>query len=349
MKTKNLLPAIAFLLMVSAISFRCNDRPEKVIIAFYNVENLFDTINQNGTRDGEFTPESKLEWNTEKYEKKLHDLAKVITAIDPAHLPIVIGLAEVENRMVVEDLANRTVLGSAGYGVVHYESPDERGIDVALLYRKNYFEPLFSKTYSLGFSFDPDDKTRDMLYVKGVSPLQDTLHLMIDHWPSRSGGAEESAPKRLAAARSVKMVADSILAVVPDASIIIMGDLNDNPIDPSIVEILKAEKPVGDVSNNRLYNLATEKFEQGEGTLYWRSWDLFDQMIVSGNVLKNDGPYHLQPAEIQIVKEDWMLFERNDGVKVPNRTAGRNAYYGGFSDHLPVYIEFVRNNTTDVL
>ncbi len=342
MKAKHVIPAMVILLMLSVFSFRCSDKPEKIIIAFYNVENLFDTINQNGVRDGEFTPVSKLEWNTEKYEKKLHDLAKVITAIDPAHLPMLIGLAEVENLTVVEDLANRTVLGSAGYGVVHYESPDERGIDVALMYRKSYFEPLFSKTYSLGFPFDPDDKTRDMLYVKGVSPLKDTLHLLIDHWPSRSVGAEESAPKRLAAARSVKTVADSILAVVPDANIIIMGDLNDNPIDPSIVEILKAEKPAGNISDNRLYNLATAKFEQGEGTLYWRSWDLFDQIIVSGNVLKNGGPYQLSPAEIQIVKEDWMLYERNDGVKVPNRTAGRNAYYGGFSDHLPVYIEFVR-------
>lgn len=332
-----ILPAILAVIAISA--FRCNNTPDEFTIAFYNIENLFDTIDQEGVRDSEFTPDGPINWNEEKYNKKLRDLARVITAID-SDLPVLIGIAETENRQVLEDLTQKTMLGSVDYGIVHYESPDERGIDVALLYRKSYFTPVFSKAYELQFKFDPDDRTRDMLYVKGISPLKDTLHVMVDHWPSRSGGKEASDPKRQAAAGSVKKVVDSIFLVNAEASILIMGDLNDNPTDKSVYEILGAVEPVEDIQSDQLYNLSIGPFKQGKGTLYWRSWDLFDQIIVSGSLLKGTEKYRLDPKQLRILKKDWMLYERSDGTKVPNRTAGRREYYGGFSDHLPVYVRF---------
>ncbi len=330
---------LAVLLLLTFTLFFCN-KPEidKFTIAFYNVENLFDTINDAGVRDGDFTPESKLNWDSDKYRAKLESIARVLTTIDPGDLPAIIGMAEIENGGVLKDLINRTDLSSGKYRFVHYQSPDERGIDVALLYRRDYFKPVYSKAYGLHFPFDEDDRTRDMLYVKGVTALKDTFHIMVDHWPSRSGGQERSDPKRRFAASVVRNVADSIFSTNKQANIIIMGDLNDNPTDVSVAEILKAKRPENIIRYNELYNLALEKFENGEGTLYWRSWDLFDQIIVSGNILDDKTQLKLDPKEIQILKEDWMLFQRDDGVKVPSRTAGRNAYYGGYSDHLPVYI-----------
>lgn len=327
------------LLILTSTLFFCN-RPEidKFTIAFYNVENLFDTINDDGVRDGDFTPEAKLNWNSVKYRAKLESIAKVLSTIGQEELPAIIGMAEIENSGVLNDLINKTNLSSGKYEYVHYESPDERGIDVALLYRKDYFTPVYSKAYGLYFPFDEDDRSRDMLYVKGVTALKDTFHIMVDHWPSRSGGQEKSDPKRRFAASVVRNVVDSIFKMNKQANIIIMGDLNDNPTDVSVAEILKAKKPGNVTKHDELYNLALTKFENGEGTLYWRSWDLFDQMIVSGNILDDNTQLKLNPEEIQILKEDWMLFQRDDGVKVPSRTAGRNAYYGGYSDHLPVYI-----------
>jgi exonuclease III len=327
------------LLILAGTFFFCN-RPkiDKFTIAFYNVENLFDTINDDGVRDGDFTPEAKLNWNSEKYTAKLEGIAKVLTTIGQEDFPAIVGLAEIENGGVLKDLINKTNLAAGKYQFIHYQSPDERGIDVALLYRKDYFTPIYSKAYGLHFPFDEDDRTRDMLYVKGVTALKDTFHIMVDHWPSRSGGQEESDPKRRFAASLVRSVVDSIFKTDKQANIIIMGDLNDNPTDVSVAEILNAKKPGNIVKYDDLYNLALTKFELGEGTLYWRSWDLFDQIIVSGNILDDNTKLKLDPKDILILKEDWMLFKRDDGVKVPSRTAGRDAYYGGYSDHLPVYI-----------
>lgn len=343
MKIKYLLYS-AILIIAGILIFQgCGRKaPDSYSIVFYNVENLFDTVNDENVRDGSFTPEGKISWDEEKYTKKLNDIAKVIRTIDSTNLPMIIGLAEVENLGTLKDLTSKTKLSEGDYGIIHFESPDERGIDVALLYRKNFFMPMHARPYPLTFDFDADDRTRDMLYVKGVAASKDTLHLIVDHWPSRSGGREKSDPKRNAAAISVRKVVDSIFRFNRDANIIVMGDLNDNPTDDNVMKTLRALRITDSPKPDELYNLSVKRYENGEGTLYWRSWDLFDQMIVSGNILAGKTGYRLKSNDIGILKEDWMLYERNDGVKVPNRTAGRNDYYGGYSDHLPVYIEFTR-------
>ncbi len=342
MKSKNLLFA-ALLIGLSALTFQgCkNDLPDNFTLAFYNVENLFDTKNDEGIRDGDFTPEGAIVWDNQKYTKKLNDIARVIAAIDSANLPVIVGLAEVENLAVLKDLTSKTKLSAGNYAIVHFDSPDERGIDVALLYRSDYFTPLHARPYPLTFDFDKDDLTRDLLYVKGMMGT-DTLHLLINHWPSRSGGKEKSDPKREAAAIQVRIVVDSIFSFNQEANIIIMGDLNDNPTDDNVTVSLKARRIADDIKSDVLYNLAINKFEKGEGTLYYRSWDLFDQMIVSGNILKGKTEYKLNGSDIQILKEEWMLYKNRSGEKVPNRTAGRSDYYGGYSDHLPVFIRFSR-------
>ena len=341
MKTNTMLMSALAMLISGLLVVGCRQKaPENFKVAFYNVENLFDTKNDEGIRDGDFTPEGNIVWDQEKYNKKLNDIARVISTIDSVNLPVIIGLAEVENLGVLQDLTTKTRLKDGNYDIVHFESPDERGIDVALLYRRGLFTPLHARPYPLTFDFDKDDKTRDMLYVKGIAGKDDTLHIMVNHWPSRSGGKEKSDPKRMAAAKSVRGVADSIFRFNPHANIIIMGDLNDNPTDDNVYKTLNAKRVNGSTEGQTLYNLAIRKFENGEGTLYWRSWDLFDQIIVSGNILNGNSNYELRSKDIEILKKDWMLYERRDGKKVPNRTAGRSDYYGGYSDHLPVFIEF---------
>jgi predicted extracellular nuclease len=340
-------PVFYLVLAVITLTFSCCKKSDisEFKVAFYNVENLFDTINDPGVNDGSFTPQSALNWNTYKYGHKLEGIAKVLTALGDGELPVVVGLAEVENERVLNDLVRQPALKKGGYRYVHYESPDERGIDVALLYRSDYFEPLYSRAYPVRFPFDTSDRTRDLLYVKGVAATGDTLHIMIDHWPSRYGGKEKSAPKRNFTASLVRDVVDSVFKTNSRSNIIIMGDLNDNPTDESVTKILKAMKPGNLTKYDELYNLALPEYEKGKGTLYWKSWDLFDQIIVSGNILSGNMRLKLDPEKEQILKEDWMLYQRDDGVKVPSRTAGRKAYYGGYSDHLPVYINFVVGNS----
>lgn len=340
MKTRYLFGATLFVILALAITACKNKLPDHFTLAFYNVENLFDTINDEGIRDGDFTPEGAIVWDNAKYTTKLNHIARVLSAIDSVDLPALIGLAEVENLGVLKDLTTKTKLNAGNYNIIHFDSPDERGIDVALLYRQDLFRPLHARPYPLTFDFDKDDRTRDMLYVKGIAGEHDTLHLLINHWPSRSGGKEESDPKRQAAAVSARLVVDSILSFNPGANIIIMGDLNDNPTDSNVALTLNAKRVDGIINSEDIYNLAIRPFENGEGTLYYRSWDLFDQIIVSGNILEGNTQYKLSSDDIQILKEDWMLYKNRSGVKVPNRTAGRTEYYGGYSDHLPVYIRF---------
>jgi len=341
MKTKYTF-IVAVILGFIAFGFQsCKQNiPDNFTIAFYNVENLYDTKNDEGIRDGDFTPEGTIVWDDQKYTKKLNDLARVLSTIDSVDLPALIGLAEVENLGVLKDLTSKTKLSAGNYEIVHFDSPDERGIDVALLFRHEFFTPLHARPYPLTFDFDKDDRTRDMLYVKGLAGNHDTLHLLINHWPSRSGGKDGSDPKRKAAAACARMVVDSIYRFNREANIIIMGDFNDNPTDNNVLVTLDAKRVNGEIKQDEIYNLSIRKFEDGEGTLYYRSWDLFDQIIVSGNILQGNTHYKLSTNNIQILKEDWMLYKNRSGVKVPNRTAGRSDYYGGFSDHLPVFIRF---------
>ncbi len=339
------LISVVLLLAVTVISSCERKRtPESVIaIAFYNVENLFDTINDPGINDGKYTPESNFNWDSKKYLHKLDQLSRVIAAMDTINgFPAVIGLSEVENLAVVRDLANHASLAAADYKIIHKDSPDGRGIDVAMLYRESCFKPIENQFIHVNLP-DSGRTTRDILYSKGLLAGADTVHLFFNHWVSRWGGLEKTEASRITIAALLKHITDSIMEGNPGSEVIIAGDLNDNPTDTSVYHVLKARKPLLPLRGKSLYNLSLAKFENGEGSLYYKGWDMFDQFIVSSALLDTTNNIHLMENEQRIIKYDWMLYKPKKGDARPNRTAAKN-YYGGFSDHLPVMIYLTTTN-----
>lgn len=335
---------LAMLVFSSACSTSKNQlkKPEKDwMVAFYNVENLFDTIDDPTINDEEFLPGSRLDWNTEKYLHKLQQKAKVIAAMDSIEMPHFVGLAEIENREVLEDLVREPAIANAAYSIAHIADNDDRGIEVAALYRAAYFRLLHLQAMEIPMPDSLSGKMRHVLYAKGLIQSNDTLHIFVNHWTSRYGGREETDPKRRASGDFLRHKADSILALNVDANIIIMGDLNDNPNDLSITEHLKAGSPKQGITNAELYNLSIDPFLAGEGTLYYKSWDFFDQVIVSSALLNGKS---WQVNSLKVVKHPWMLFQQKNGESRPNRTASGGRYFGGFSDHLPVVLYLAPGN-----
>jgi predicted extracellular nuclease len=304
-------------------------------IAFYNTENIFDTLDDPNKTDEDFLPSAKVAWTGERYGHKLQQIAKVLVAIDSVNLVEVIGLAEIENMAVLKELVTQTPLSKGKYQVILEEGSDPRGIDVALMFRPEVLTYISHHAFPSAQSF----KTRNVLYVQLADAKKETFHFFVNHWKSRSGGANETEPQRIENAATLKHVTDSIMIKYPGAKIIIMGDLNDEPSNKSIASILEAGKPEKKAGERKLYNLFYDRFSQGEGTLYYKDWDLFDQIIVSGTLLnKKPGKGALITAPYgYIFRQDWMLYKNKTGEMVPNRTAGSKEYFGGFSDHLPVY------------
>jgi len=340
MKTRYLF-SFTFLLIFLATVWNSVSAQDRKLIVFYNVENLFDIYDDPQIDDSSYLPDSRIAWTEERYQKKLDNLTKVLTSIDETYLPAIIGLCEVENIQVVEDLSKSGQLKRGKYKIVHFDSPDRRGIDNAFLYAKSEFRTTGKFPVSVSFPDNPDVKTRDILYVKGVfkKATKDTIHFFVNHWPSRWGGQERSEPLRVQTARIMRITVDSIMSTNPSAKIFIMGDFNDEPVDTSMSDVLGAVKFVEDPLDNELYNLMYPMYNRREGTLFYNDWDVFDQFIVSGATLKKDKGFCLADTQGKAFGPEWMMFEWKNNILRPNRTAGRD-YYGGFSDHLPVYIYY---------
>ena len=334
------IPKIALLAVVlTTLTFiSCSKKTQTFSLAFYNVENLFDTIDDPHKNDNRYLPDSELPWNTERYYHKLENISKVIAAMDSTGFPSVIGLSEVENKAVLLDLVHQPNIAEANYQILHKESEDERGIDVALLYRADKYTPVKTQYIRLVFPFDPTNKTRDILYSKGLANHKDTVHIFINHWTSRYGGQEETVPYRKYTAQVLRHYADSILNQNPNANILIAGDLNDNPDDESVATDLGAIEPVQPYLSKRLYNLSIKQYKMGNGSLYYHGWDMFDQIIVSTPVLTGTNGVKATSRDQTIIKKSWMLYYPERGEPRPNRTA-TSKYYGGYSDHLPVFIK----------
>ncbi len=307
---------------------------------FYNVENLFDTYDDSLKNDNEFLPEGERYWNNYKYYTKLNQIYKVIVAIGEWNPPAIIGLCEIENRKVLNDLVNNTPLVKFEYKIIHKESPDKRGIDVGFLYREKLFKPLSHEAIAINFLDSPDTKTRDILYVKGKVNKKDTVHIFINHWPSRWGGQLESENRRLFAASVLRSKIDSIFDLSSESNIIITGDFNDYPDNKSMQQILKANKEFNQIINSQLYNLSSH-FSSASNigtTKYQGNWGILDQFIVSGYMLDYNNIYTGQNNTF-IYSPDFLL-EPDDsyfGFK-PFRTYRGLRYNGGYSDHLPTYI-----------
>ncbi len=331
--------SIAIITIVIVISLAsCSKKtPSSFTFAFYNVENLFDTIDDPTISDEKYLPNSKVAWNTERYNHKLDNLSKVMKGIDTTGFPALFGLCEVENIDVIEHLINHSSLVDAGYSIIHKNSPDGRGIDVALLYNPKIFTPINTMYIVPHFPANPDIKTRDILYSKGIINKSDTLHVFINHWVSRWGGQEKTEPNRIQIAKTIKHITDSIMQLQPNANILIAGDLNDNPTDISIFDMLQAKEVTNKLNDKTLYNLSLTQFKNGEGSLYYKSWDMFDQIIVSTAMLTGKNGLKVSSQNQSVYKQDWMLYQPKKGPARPSRTAA-GRYYGGFSDHLPVYI-----------
>ena len=314
-------------------------------IMFYNVENLFDCFDDSLTFDNEFLPKGKKHWTWKKYKAKSQKIAKVIMAAGEWEFPDLIGLCEVENRFALDGVFKYGPLSKLGYKIIHRESPDRRGIDVALIYQPERFQPLDTSYLQLCYSKDSPSTTREILYVKGKTHTHDTLHIFVNHWPSRWGGQLESEYKRLAAARLLRNKVDQILEENKNAKLIVMGDFNDYPENQSIQNILRAVAPKDEFANDSLYNLS-HQFVQKNGIgshKYKGKWGMLDQFIVSGALLNKTGVLYCMPKDMNLFAPKFLLEPDNTyyGEK-PFRTFLGYKYHGGFSDHLPVLLDLWR-------
>jgi len=307
-------------------------------IGFYNLENLFDTKNDPKTLDDDFTENSERNWNEDRFRKKIKKLGKVITELgysEIRHPPAIIGVAEVENDYVLSQLVNSKHVKDKGYNYIHFDSPDERGIDTALLYREDYFKILYKEAIPL-YVYNPEgerDYTRDILYVKGELE-NNTIHILVNHWPSRHAGYDQTEYKRKDAAKKNREIMATILSEEPDAKIIIMGDFNDNPSSESI-QLLK---------NSTMYNPMDLLLTKDKGTeVYKGEWNLFVQILISNNFLKpHNNPLRYEKSNIYnpIKLQEYTGKYKGD----PFRTYVGDKYLGGLSDHFPVFEIFsVRN------
>ena len=325
-------------------TFPQNDIPaarNSITMVFYNVENLFDTVDDTLKNDDEFLPDSPKKWDDVKYQKKLADLADILSSLNDRELPSVIGLAEIENRSVLEDLINERKLRRAKYRVVHYESNDERGIDVALLYDPSEIELLDSKAIPVEFKQDEQDFTRDILYARVRADDGKTYHIFVNHWPSRSPNQEDSEIKRITAALTLRKEVDFIFNNDKSARIIIMGDFNDEPTNRSLLQILNAANKRKNIYYRDLFNLMYDSHNiPGEGSITWNgTWQMFDQFIVSYPLFVKGTDYYLTYGGGRVFRDENIIkSDPADGSENPSRTYSGNEYSGGASDHLPVYI-----------
>lgn len=311
-------------------------------IMFYNVENLFDTEDDSLTNDEEFLPNQGKYWNYNRYQAKLHHISTVIVSIGGWNPPELIGLCEIENRKVLDDLCKKSELANIGYNIIHKESKDSRGIEVALLYRKKLFQPIKYEAVNVIFPFSPGSNTRDILYVCGQTNNHDTLHIFVNHWPSRWGGQLDSERNRMEVARILRHKVDSIFNILPKAKIIIMGDLNDYPDNKSLTDILKAKRTFDNIIDSDLYNLSANIGQNSDIGSHKHEgvWGVLDQIIVSGSLLNSKKGLSTNKDNAFIYNADFLLTDdENFTGKTNFRTYNGYKYIGGYSDHLPVYID----------
>ena len=349
---KNLLTALLLLAFVS-VTAQEKKKFKVHTVAFYNLENLFDTIN-DPTKNDEASPIMEMRINrSEVYKKKVHNMARVLSDIgsDLNHnSPTIIGVCEIENVNVLEDVVNDPLLLGKDYGIVHFESPDIRGIDVGLLYQKKHFQVVSRSTHTLKIY---DDSSRDRIYTRDQLLVTgkldgETMHFIVNHWPSRRGGEAKSRPNRVAAAKLNKRIIDSLQSIDPYAKIITMGDLNDDPTNASVKDVLKAERNKDKVDFKGIYNPYIDMYKRdGLGTTAYRdAWSLFDQIMLTKPFLDKDySNFTFYKAGIYNKK----YLESNEGryKGYPLRSFSNGGFTDGFSDHFPVYVQLIKEVKED--
>jgi len=348
---KNIRHSLIVIFVLAFISINAQEKKKYKIhtVAFYNVENLFDTINDT-TKYDEASPimEMNASIRAEVYEKKVKNMAKVVSDIgydDTNNTPVIIGVSEVENRQVLVDLVNDSQLLNKDYGIIHFDSPDKRGIDVALLYQKSLFKPIETSSHELLIYDDSSRKrvyTRDQLLVSGELE-GDLIHVIVNHWPSRSGGEARSRFKRVAAGKLNKRIIDSLQSIDPYAKIITMGDFNDNPTNDSMKKELKTESDKERVKLKGIYNPYEDQFKKmGLGTTGYRdSWSLFDMILFTQPFLEKDySSFRFYKAGI--FNKSYLTNKEGRFKGYPFRSYDYGGFSGGYSDHFPVYIYLIK-------
>jgi hypothetical protein len=334
--------SVVFILLLTTFFAHAQEKKYKVgVVAFYNLENFFDTIDDPKINDAEFLPNGERHYNSAIYQDKVSHLSDVLSQIGTDVSPdgfSMLGVAEVENQKVLEDLIAQPKLANRHYQIVHYDSPDARGIDVGLIYNPKYFKVLHSEPLFVKLE-NPDGSlyyTRDVLWVAGVYDGE-VIHVFVNHWPSRRGGEEASAPSRAIAAAASKRVIDSLMQIDPKTKVIVMGDLNDDPVSPSVAKVLGAKGNESAVKAGGLYNPWVDFYKNGIGTLaYQDSWNLFDQIMFSyGWLDKKQSGFFFHQAHI--FNKQFMVTKTGRYKGYPMRTYDGVIYNGGYSDHFPTY------------
>lgn len=311
-------------------------KPKNFRVMFYNVENFFDPFDDTLTNDNEFLPKGIRNWNYSRFVKKRNNIYKTIMAVGGWEPPAIIGLCEIENRFVLKQLIYETPFAQFDYRIVQEESPDKRGIDVALLFNPKVLRVIYHKAIAINFKNEPESKTRDILYVKGLVNNNDTLHIFVNHWPSKYGGELSSEPRRVFVAQQLAMQIDSLFELNKEASIIVMGDFNDSPSTHSVKDILNSGK---NKDNNRLINIMPINNHDLGSYKFNGEWEIIDQIMVSNALLLQDKGIFV-PEEAHIFSADFLLEEDAKFLgKMPFRTYKGMKYSGGFSDHLPVFVD----------
>jgi hypothetical protein len=316
-------------------------KSQNVRIVFYNTENLYDPYDDTTRLDDEFTSRGSKRWGYSKFLVKLSHFGKTILAMGNPETPAIIGLCEVENRYVLNKIIYESPLRNFHYKLIQYDSPDARGIDVAMLYRPERFKPISSKAIRIIFPSDENIRTRDILYVRGILFGTDTLHLFVNHWPSKFGGVVASEPRRKVVAGILRGYVDSLFAVDKNSNIVIMGDFNDEPDQPSVREVLGAGPWQQDTDSPILVNLMLDLLRDwAHGTHKFQGkWSIIDQFIVSGALINGKHGLLISPGEVGIFQAGFLMEKETSflGSK-PLRTYAGPRYIGGFADHLPIWV-----------
>ncbi|MEI7979020.1 MAG: hypothetical protein WCI53_09270 [Bacteroidota bacterium] len=312
---------------------------KKACIAFYNQENLFDTIDNPRKNDEEFLPNGKYKWNTERYLKKLDNMAKVIASMNNNNGADFLGMCEVESIEALTDLTKNKQLEKMAYKLVFFEGEDERGIDNAFIYKSSLVKIASGKSIPIPSDGIDGDHTRNLLLAELTLTNNQKLYFIVNHWPSRREGEKESEFKRVFVASVVRKTCDSIYAINPKANIIVMGDLNDTPSNMSVIATLGATGSASKTKDKMLFNTVKDLAMEGKGThKYKNEWSMLDQIIISANLLNNKSKVKFVQGSAQVYKQDFMLETDEKYKGSPLRTFVGNKYLGGFSDHLPVMI-----------
>ncbi len=313
----------------------------RLFVANWNVENLFDTVDDPKTEDNSFLPESPRNWTENRLETKLKNLAKVIKYMNDYEGPDILGIEEVEHKFLLDKLI-KSYLNDKNYKTIEYESPDRRGIDCALVYNADKLKLINSEPIKVNL---PEGKTtRDILHAEFILNGKIKLHVFVNHWPSRREGLKKTEPKRIVAAKVLRKKVDKLLTQNKNSKIIILGDFNDLPSNISINKTLGAQpyycKSDLNLDNTALYNLSYELFQQGKGTYKYKThWNMLDQIIVNGNLI-NDKEIQYDCNSFQIIKPEYMVTKSSKHKGKPKPTYGGRKYLGGFADHFPVAAKF---------